>query len=973
MNYFDENEEPKEPSSEGNFGEDLGLGPGPEQTPGQDQGGQPTPPPKPNIGNNNKSGNKSGMKKPSLGQSGPISKDPFNKNKGSNTAQKARQARNTAKSAKKTVKNTKRALKALVRAVRMAIKTATRLIRVLWPVIPFILVLIIMVTVVFGSTSLIAAIGEQADQLFGKGTYEKVTKNLTEKELKELRKEIGDSAAAALDCSNIEPAERRPAPADNANCIEGLIASFQKKQDGYFSPIPKSASWLVPVYRGAGKNMGIPWQVLGAINGSRSSFGKFNCSDQPNSKGVGFMRTKDNLWAKYAVNAGSSKVERSTATGGCQTASEPAYIKKDYRKKRDRKKPVPAHPRANYFEATDAIYTEANTLLAYNGNNVPKVTEWNYKGSGANGCTASAADGPISYPPVPTFDISGSLSGIRGNGKTLVISNKLIALGDYYKKKFGKPSPSSTGAIPKKKLIQMLNEIWLTFGASKRQAKLNAAANYKQVMSESGGRPAVVQGIIDVNSGGNEAGGLFQFIPGTFDTWAVKGFNDRFNAVDNLLAGVNAQVNSDTIYTTGAIDGGGSRQIKVLAGQGGWGPSGGSNPYLNKNKVRTSGASASPDAKPHPYRGKDQTDSLSKAMLKQGYSPCYVAIIHDWYKLILKFPPQEEVSAGLLPGGVKRVYKPKKYVKCPGKAGVNYDTSNACIIDARILANTDYLMKTYDIYISDGYSGQVPGGVWAGCSGCHASDGEHPLAVAEDINPGPKSGGSWDKITKLANLTEPQPDVPKPPFRWVGYDGDANHGAGNHLHLSWDHAEAAPETLADWVLVFGTDAAPGGKGKAFNASAGSGGGGGTDAKGAEVVIQAAPILAKKGFDHKAIAGILGNAYGESVWDPKSMEPGTDNGGLFGFTTYPVSMAALRDYAKKKGKSWANVGVQVRFMLRNNGHDGIELRGELNALGSIPETTKYFMDNWEKPNAAYAHLDKRIDGGFKASKIMRQGN
>ena len=33
---------------------------------------------------------------------------------------------------------------------------------------------------------------------------------------------------------------------------------------------------------------------------------------------------------------------------------------------------------------------------------------------------------------------------------------------------------------------------------------------------------------------------------------------------------------------------------------------------------------------------------------------------------------------------------------------------------------------------------------------------------------------------------------PALPFRWVGYDGDAGHGCGHHLHLSWNHAAGAP-------------------------------------------------------------------------------------------------------------------------------------------------------------------------------------
>jgi hypothetical protein len=43
---------------------------------------------------------------------------------------------------------------------------------------------------------------------------------------------------------------------------------------------------------------------------------------------------------------------------------------------------------------------------------------------------------------------------------------------------------------------------------------------------------------------------------------------------------------------------------------------------------------------------------------------------------------------------------------------------------------------------------------------------------------------------------------PRPPFRWVGYEGDAGHGCGNHLHLSWNHAVAPQFQLAEWVEVF---------------------------------------------------------------------------------------------------------------------------------------------------------------------------
>jgi hypothetical protein len=69
----------------------------------------------------------------------------------------------------------------------------------------------------------------------------------------------------------------------------------------------------------------------------------------------------------------------------------------------------------------------------------------------------------------------------------------------------------------------------------------------------------------------------------------------------------------------------------------------------------------------------------------------------------------------------------------------------------------------------------------------HARKGEHPLGLAVDIYPGP--GGNWDRVGKLARWAEPRRNRPRPPFRWVGYTGDYNHGRGNHLHLSWMHSK----------------------------------------------------------------------------------------------------------------------------------------------------------------------------------------
>jgi hypothetical protein len=127
------------------------------------------------------------------------------------------------------------------------------------------------------------------------------------------------------------------------------------------------------------------------------------------------------------------------------------------------------------------------------------------------------------------------------------------------------------------------------------------------------------------------------------------------------------------------------------------------------------------------------------------------------------------------------------------------------MVDRRIVPNLRWLAAHFPIVVTDGYSGPLSDGEHIGCHGCHGKNSDHYNVLAVDIVPVNGSGScdsSWNGITRLAHWAEPVQNRPRAPFRWVGYDGDAGHGCGHHLHLSWEHAIAPMFQLAEWVEVF---------------------------------------------------------------------------------------------------------------------------------------------------------------------------
>ena len=160
-----------------------------------------------------------------------------------------------------------------------------------------------------------------------------------------------------------------------------------------------------------------------------------------------------------------------------------------------------------------------------------------------------------------------------------------------------------------------------------------------------------------------------------------------------------------------------------------------------------------------------------------------------------------EAHAGTITA--RTIYATGKIVPIP--ASIPHEEGD--MVDRRILPDLRWIAEHFPIYVTDGYSGPLPGGGRVGCNRCHTDHSDHYNGLAVDIVPeggGSKCDRSWLPITKLAHWAEPVQNKPRPPFRWVGYDGDAGHGCGNHLHLSWNHATVAEYRLAEWVEVLPT-------------------------------------------------------------------------------------------------------------------------------------------------------------------------
>jgi hypothetical protein len=138
---------------------------------------------------------------------------------------------------------------------------------------------------------------------------------------------------------------------------------------------------------------------------------------------------------------------------------------------------------------------------------------------------------------------------------------------------------------------------------------------------------------------------------------------------------------------------------------------------------------------------------------------------------IVALPAQAEMVSTPVGKHLCKTVGGGKFVDIPGFPGER--------IDRRLIPDIRWMKRNYKIFITDGYS----------TSSIHAANGEHPIGLATDIVPDRANGGTWRLIGNLAHRFEPEQDQVRPPFRWIGYNGDPGHGRGDHLHLSWMHSD----------------------------------------------------------------------------------------------------------------------------------------------------------------------------------------
>lgn len=151
-------------------------------------------------------------------------------------------------------------------------------------------------------------------------------------------------------------------------------------------------------------------------------------------------------------------------------------------------------------------------------------------------------------------------------------------------------------------------------------------------------------------------------------------------------------------------------------------------------------------------------------------------------------------------------------------------------------------------------------------------------------------------------------------------------------------------------------------------------------KGADVPETVWNFLASKGVASVAIAGIMGNMWAESRYNPAAnqldnepnMNPYKAGVGLCQWTE--TRKDTLNSVAAGMGTTWTDVNAQLTHLWNEIGPGGYyhEHLQAMCKMSDVAQATQYWFSNFEVGNPAYAHMDERIAAAQEAFQKQGKG-
>ena len=151
-------------------------------------------------------------------------------------------------------------------------------------------------------------------------------------------------------------------------------------------------------------------------------------------------------------------------------------------------------------------------------------------------------------------------------------------------------------------------------------------------------------------------------------------------------------------------------------------------------------------------------------------------------------------------------------------------------------------------------------------------------------------------------------------------------------------------------------------------------------KGADVPETVWNFLASKGVASVAIAGIMGNMWAESRYNPSAnqldnepnMNPYKAGVGLCQWTE--TRKDTLNSVAAGMGTTWTDVNAQLTHLWNEIGPGGYyhEHLQAMCKMSDVAQATQYWFSNFEVGNPAYAHMDERIAAAQEAFQKQGKG-